>query len=133
MFTASLGGGAYLNGTRLRVSPVATYRDATIVTSMMSGEAHRAFQIQVLAEVAAGCAGTRSLWSPALDLAWVACGRVEAFLEYSVSAWDTDAAQLMVDEAGGCSRPWTWDRYSGHAAANNPVVLQAMMDALVRA
>jgi myo-inositol-1(or 4)-monophosphatase len=133
MFTATLGAGAFLNGVRLRVSPIAAYRDSTVVTSMMAGPDHRAFQTQVLAEVSAGCAGSRSLWSPALDLAWVACGRVEAFLEYSVSAWDTDAAQLMVDEAGGCSQPWSWDRYAGHAAANNPAVLQAMMDALARA
>jgi myo-inositol-1(or 4)-monophosphatase len=107
----------------LQVSSVATFADATLVTSLMPGDHNRPFQTRFLAELAAGSAGSRSLWSPALDLAWVACARVDAFVEYGLADWDVDAGELLVREAGGVSASWVWEGYNGTMSANSVGVL----------
>jgi myo-inositol-1(or 4)-monophosphatase len=124
LFVAHEGGVARLNGRQLAVRPVASLSQATIVTSMMPGERNAAAQRDIAAPLARATAGARSQWAPALDLCWLAAGRVHAFAEWSLKEWDTAAAALIVERAGGVCRPWSM--YSGLLAASTPEVLNEL-------
>jgi myo-inositol-1(or 4)-monophosphatase len=121
LFVAHRGGGARVNGRAISVRPVAAIGAATVVTSMMPGERGVAFQRDIVGPIARAAGGARSMWAPALDLCWLAAGRVHAFAEWSLKEWDTAAASLVVTEAGGVHRPW--GAYSGLLAASTPAVL----------
>jgi myo-inositol-1(or 4)-monophosphatase len=125
LFVAQRHGGARLNGRTIAVRPVRSLREATVVTSMPPGEHGRDFQHASIGELAAACAGTRSLWAPALDLAWVACGRVHGFAEWSLKLWDIAAARLIVEEAGGVGADWP--ARNGFVAAPNAHVLSELV------
>ena len=102
LFIASRGRGAFLNDRRLRVSKRTAMRDALIGT----GFSHRDFTrldgyMQMLREVTTKCAGVRRAGSAALDLAFVAAGRLDGFWELGLSPWDMAAGSLLIQEAGG--------------------------------
>ena len=102
LFTASRGRGAFLNDRRLRVSKRTALRDALIGT----GFSHRDFTrldgyLQMLREVTTKCAGVRRAGSAALDLAYVAAGRLDGFWELGLAPWDMAAGSLLIQEAGG--------------------------------
>jgi len=102
LFAASAGGGATLNGARLRVSAVTRLDRALIVAQAQTAvpaeiQAYAAL-VQRLMSVAGGI---RSLGSPALTLCAIAAGRLEAYCEYTMDAWDILAGQLILAEAGG--------------------------------
>jgi myo-inositol-1(or 4)-monophosphatase len=128
LFVAQKGGGARLNGRTLTVRPVSSLGLATIVTSMMPGERNAAFQRDVAVPLARATAGARSMWAPALDLCWLAAGRVHAFAEWSLKEWDTAAAGLIVDRAGGVCRPW--GAHEGLLAASTPELLAELAEAV---
>ena len=78
-----------------------------------------------------GVRGVRRLGSAALDLAWVACGRLDGFFEYQLAPWDYSAGWLLVQEAGGvCATrdgsPMQLD--AGNIMAGNPQVLAALLE-----
>ena len=102
-FTAMRGQGARLNGNLIGVSDAQTIADSIIATGFYydRGEVmHRTLDaIRDLFE--ADLRGIRRLGAAALDLAWVACGRLEGFFEYQLSPWDYAAGSLIVSEAGG--------------------------------
>jgi myo-inositol-1(or 4)-monophosphatase len=125
LFVAHQGGGARLNGQSIVVRQVAALRLATVVTSMVPGERGAAFQRDIVGPLALASGGARSMWAPALDLCWLAAGRVHAFAEWSLKEWDTAAAGLVVAEAGGASRPW--GAYSGLLAASTSAVLAELV------
>jgi myo-inositol-1(or 4)-monophosphatase len=104
MFTAEKGHGAYLNDKRLRVSARKNLADAVAATGMPNvghaEERHAQFRAELTA-VTAATTGVRRFGSAALDLAWVAAGRFDAFWERGLSAWDIAAGILIVREAGG--------------------------------
>jgi myo-inositol-1(or 4)-monophosphatase len=103
LFTASRGGGAWLGGRRLQVSTTATLAQALVCTGVQSDSptAVGAFGQRIVALVDR-CRAVRCLGSPALCLAYVAAGRVDAFLEAdSTYAWDVGAGALLIAEAGG--------------------------------
>ena len=101
-FTAVKGGGAFLNGERMRVSRLREPARALIGT----GFPFKTLETlpQYLAQfslVMHGTAGIRRAGSAALDLSNVACGRFDAFWELTLAPWDVAAGMLMVQEAGG--------------------------------
>lgn len=100
--TATLGGGAWENGTRLSVSPISDPEHALIGTGFpytdFNGMEHYLGQ---LGRVVQGATGVRRPGSAAIDLADVAAGRFEGFWEQRLSAWDIAAGTLLVREAGG--------------------------------
>src|SRR2546428_10688561 len=102
MFTATRGGGAFLNGQPIRVSPAEKLSQALLVTGFPYRSLHRlgaylgSFRSFVL-----GSSGIRRDGSAALGLAHVACGRYDGFWEMSLSPWDIAAGSLLVREAGG--------------------------------
>ncbi len=102
MFAASKGEGARLNNYRIRVSPQKTLDDALLATGIPYTQfdfmedylqSFRSFMTQT--------AGLRRAGSAALDLAYVACGRVDGYWEFNLKPWDIAAGALIVKEAGG--------------------------------
>ncbi len=102
LFTATRGVGAYLNDRRIRVSRVDKLADALMGTGFPFKEVSvlddylRMFKQMTLAS-----SGIRRPGAAALDLAWVAAGRIDGFWEIGLSAWDMAAGALLVREAGG--------------------------------
>lgn len=98
-FAARRGGGATLNGEPIRVSSVETVSEALLCTGFVPGRWERN-RAQFLAAMQAGQAVRRD-GAAALDLAFVAAGRYEAFWEFDLKPWDIAAGALIVREAGG--------------------------------
>ncbi|MCX7961108.1 MAG: inositol monophosphatase [Burkholderiales bacterium] len=102
LFTASRGRGAFLDDRRIRVSRCDRLRDALIGTGFPFKELSRLDgYLRQLRALMAGTAGVRRAGAAALDLAWVACGRMDGFWELGLSPWDMAAGALLVREAGG--------------------------------
>jgi myo-inositol-1(or 4)-monophosphatase len=102
LFTASKGGGAFLNERRIRVSRRTKLGEALIGT----GFPYRMFDkidlyLAIFKELAEKTAGQRRPGAASLDLAYVACGRYDGFWEFGLSPWDMAAGALLISEAGG--------------------------------
>jgi len=101
-FTAISGGGAFLNGARIKVSSLREAGRALIGTGFPFRTVEQLPQyVAQFSLVAAGTAGMRRAGAAALDLASVACGRFDAFWELTLAPWDVAAGILLVREAGG--------------------------------
>jgi len=102
LFTAERGGGAYLNGRPLRVSGAASLVDAVVVTGFPYDVHARVEEIVGLFAAFVGCArAVRRLGSAAIDLCYVAAGRMDGFWESDLKPWDIAGGALIVAEAGG--------------------------------
>jgi myo-inositol-1(or 4)-monophosphatase len=102
LFTASKGRGAFLNDRRIRVSKCARLGDALVGTGFPFKEVARLeVYVKQLDTLMRASSGVRRAGAAALDLAYVACGRLDAFWEMGLSAWDMAAGALMILEAGG--------------------------------
>jgi len=101
-FTASRGGGAFLNGKRIHVSKLREPGRSLIGTGFPFKTLEKLPQyMEQFSLVMRGTAGIRRAGSAALDLSNVACGRFDAFWELVLAPWDVAAGMLMVQEAGG--------------------------------
>jgi myo-inositol-1(or 4)-monophosphatase len=101
-FTAWKGGGAWLNGKPVYVSKVTNLADSIIATGLPYYDFNRLGQyMNSLSHFCKHTQGIRRLGSAATDLAYVACGRFDAFYEYGLHTWDIAAGILLVREAGG--------------------------------
>jgi len=104
MFTAERGSGAYLNNRRIRVSKVARLEDTLVATGFPSRKRHLNVNIHFYYQLAMRTQGVRRAGSSALDLAYVASGRLDGFWEFGLNPWDMAAGILLINEAGGkCS------------------------------
>lgn len=101
MFTAERGAGAYLNHRRIRVSAAKRLEDSLTSTGFPSRKRHHNVNIHFYHQMAMASHGVRRTGSAAIDLAWVACGRLEGFWEFGLKPWDMAAGTLLVREAGG--------------------------------
>jgi myo-inositol-1(or 4)-monophosphatase len=102
LFTAERGGGAFLNGAPLRVSPAAHLVDAMLVTGFPYDVHARVDEIVGLFAAFVGQArAVRRLGSAAIDLCYVAAGRLDGFWESDLKPWDIAGGALIVAEAGG--------------------------------
>jgi myo-inositol-1(or 4)-monophosphatase len=101
MFSAERGAGAYLNNRRIRVSAVKRLEDSLVSTGFPSRKRHLNVNIHFYHQMAMATHGVRRGGSAAIDLAYVACGRLEAFWEFGLNPWDMAAGILLVTEAGG--------------------------------
>ncbi|MBW3088556.1 inositol monophosphatase [Bifidobacterium sp. 82T24] len=114
MFTAERGKGSHLNGKPIHVSMTADMGMALIAVG--TSPYHREMagpNFTIIREVFERCADIRRSGSAALDMAWVAAGRYDAYLESRVKLWDCAAGRLLVEEAGGKTINW-----SGEALGN---------------
>ncbi len=134
LFTASRGDGAHLDGRRMRVSKQATLEGALLGT----GFPYRN-QVQwldpymgMLKTMMERTAGLRRAGSAALDLAYVAAGRLDGFWEMDLGPWDTAAGSLLILEAGGLIGTLSGSEYrqGGDIVAGTPKVYTAMLEAL---
>jgi myo-inositol-1(or 4)-monophosphatase len=100
-FVAERGKGAYLNGKPTHVSPVPELGESLVATGFPSRKRNLNPNIHFYQEFTMRSHGVRRAGSAALDLAYVACGRLDAFWEFNLNPWDTAAGFLLVEEAGG--------------------------------
>jgi myo-inositol-1(or 4)-monophosphatase len=102
LFTASKGGGALLNDKKIRVAERKDLDGALLATGFPPRERKRApAQLETIRQLLETAEDVRRAGSAALDLAYVACGRLDAYFEAGVQPWDTAAGLLLVREAGG--------------------------------
>jgi myo-inositol-1(or 4)-monophosphatase len=101
LFTAEKGKGAWLNGKAIRVSRTPELAEALVATGFPSRKRHMSPNVHFYHEFTLRSHGVRRAGSAALDLAYVASGRLEAFWEFNLNPWDTAAGILLVKEAGG--------------------------------
>lgn len=105
LFSAERGGGAYLNGERIRCADVADIENVLIgaglpIPGQVKAVAEETY-FDAIKRLMANTAGVRRLGSAALSIAYVACGRLDGFFEDGLSIHDFGASALMVEEAGG--------------------------------
>ncbi len=102
LFTGSKGRGAFLNDRRIRVTKCAQLRDGLIGTGFPFKEMTRIDPyMKQMRKMMESCAGVRRAGAAALDLSYVACGRLDGFWEMGLSRWDMAAGSLLIKEAGG--------------------------------
>ena len=100
-FSAERGQGAFLNGRRIHVSKTKTLMEALTGTGFPSQKRHESPNVHMYQEVTLRSHGVRRAGSAALDLAYVAAGRLDGYWEFKLNPWDTSAGYLLVEEAGG--------------------------------
>jgi len=134
-FTAEKGSGAYLNNRRIKVSTIATAEAGLFASGFpahmrnIDGNIHYFHQISALTH------GGRRFGSAALDLCWVACGRLEGFWEFGLKSWDVSAGLAINAEAGGRVTDMAGGPYrsgEGHMAATNGLVHDEMLALFAR-
>ncbi len=101
LFCAERGRGATLNGRPIHVSRIPDLAESLVATGFPSRKRHDSPNIHFYQEFTLRSHGVRRAGSAALDLAYVACGRFEAFWEFYLNPWDTSAGFLLIEEAGG--------------------------------
>ena len=101
MFTAERGAGALLNGKPIHASRTRALQESLIATGFPSQKRHDSPNVHFYQQFTLRSHGVRRAGSAALDLAYVASGRLEAFWEFKLNPWDTSAGYLIVEEAGG--------------------------------
>lgn len=134
IFTATRGEGAHLENRRMRVSPQKGLEGALIATgfpfreNLVNIDSYLAMLKAVMLETA----GVRRPGAAALDLAYVAAGRVDAFWEVGLNAWDTAAGALLIQEAGGRVSTLSGAEYQlgDNILAGSPKVYAAMLELL---
>jgi len=135
-FTASRGRGATLNGRRIRVTERRGFDGALIGTGIpFSGFAldHIDAYLATLKEIAGQTAGIRRQGSAALDLAYVAAGRLDGFWEMNLKPWDIAAGCLLVQEAGGLVSDFRGGHSfmeTGHVVCAAPKVFKPLLQAV---
>lgn len=101
-FWAYKGGGAFLNGNKIFVSDRTILSDSLIATGFPIYNFSRLDDyINTLIYLMKNTHGVRRIGAAAVDLCYLACGRVDAFFEYNLNSWDVAAGALIVKEAGG--------------------------------
>jgi myo-inositol-1(or 4)-monophosphatase len=134
LFTASKGGGAYLNDRRIRV----TKRERMEQALLGTGFPFRYFEhadayLAIFREFAGRTSGIRRAGAAALDLAYVACGRLDGFWEFGVHPWDIAAGCLLITEAGGLVSDLAGgDKHlkTGNIVAGTPKIFAQMMQTI---
>ena len=123
LFTAERGVGAWLNGRRLQVSTTATLDNAILVTGFPYDIMDKLDDLLALfGSFLLHARAVRRLGSAAIDLCWTAAGRMDGFWEQGLKAWDTMAAALVVQEAGGrvtAVDGSPWQPHGGNVLASN--------------
>lgn len=131
MFTAERGAGAYLNDRRIRVTATARLEDSLAATGFPSRKRHQSVNIHFYYQLAMLSHGVRRAGAAALDLAYVACGRLELFWEFALKPWDMAAGVLLVREAGGLCTDMhggVLDLRGPHVLADNGALHQPIID-----
>ena len=131
LFTASKGAGAFLNNRRIRVTRRDKLADCLIGTGFPYRDLEGLYDYtRLFATMTENCAGLRRPGAAALDLAYVACGRLDGFFEQGLSKWDMAAGSLLVTESGGLVGNYTGESGyldQGEILAGNPKAFVQMI------
>jgi myo-inositol-1(or 4)-monophosphatase len=134
LFSAERGKGAWLNGRPIRVSATRTLVDAMLVTGFPYDVHSRVSEIVGLfGEFVGQARAVRRLGSAAIDLCYIAAGRMDGFWESDLKAWDIAAGSLIVAEAGGRVTNMAGGPFlsrGGHVLASNGLLHHAMLDVI---
>ncbi|MDP1571264.1 MAG: inositol monophosphatase family protein [Vicinamibacterales bacterium] len=137
LFTAERGVGAWLNGAPLRVSPSASMIEGLLVTGFPYNVHEELDEVVALFRDFVGQArAIRRLGSAAIDLCWLAAGRMDGFWEAGLKPWDAAAAALLVTEAGGRVTAFDgapWAPASPTIVASNGLLHDRMLETLAAA
>ena len=137
LFTGERGQGAFMNGTRLRVSETRNLLDALLVTGFPYDVHEKLVPLLAMFGAFLGEArAVRRLGSAALDLCYVAAGRFDGFWEHTLKPWDVAAGALIVEEAGGRITGMDgsqFDPAAAHLVASNGQIHEAMLGVIRRA
>lgn len=130
MFTASRGSGAMLNNRRIRVSHQTTLEGALLGTGFPFKQQHHLdAYLGMFRALFKDSAGIRRAGAAALDLAYVACGRLDGFWEIGLQPWDMAAGALLIQEAGGLMSDFNGD--PNHLEIGNVVAGTPKLHALI--
>lgn len=131
-FYAWKNGGAFLNGEKIAVSDRSDIHDALLATGFPYSDFSRIEEyIEFLKWAMKNARGVRRLGSAAADLAYVACGRFDAFWEYDLKPWDVAAGALLVKEAGGMVSDYSGDSnylFGREIIASNSLINRTVLD-----
>jgi myo-inositol-1(or 4)-monophosphatase len=134
LYTAERGIGSWLNGQRLRTSSATSVLESMLVTGFPYSVHQEADEfLRVFGNVLKRARAVRRLGSAAIDLCWVAAGRMEGFWEASLKPWDTRAAALILQEAGGRVTGMdghAWDAYRGDILGTNGAIHEEVLHLL---
>lgn len=133
LFTATRGGGAFLNGAPVSVTAESDLRKSMLATGFAYHPGNAADNVAVFGRMMGRCRALRRPGAAALDLAYVACGRLDGFWELKLNPWDVAAGVLLVTEAGGRITGGSGQPYrlgDGVLAASNGPLHETMLAAL---
>lgn len=134
LFTAEKGAGAFLNDKRIRVRKLDRIAGALLGTGYKNGSPKALDEyLKMYGLMAERCHGVRRAGSAALDLAYVASGRLDGFYEKNLQPWDIAAGSLLVTEAGGIAGEFNGESNymnTGHIIAASPRVFGQMVGLL---
>jgi myo-inositol-1(or 4)-monophosphatase len=125
VYHATRGGGAFLNDRHIRVSSTTDGAAGLYATGFpfKAGKGNPETYFRLVADLVTSSHGVRRAGAAALDLAYVAAGRVDGFFEIGLAPWDIAAGILLVEEAGGTATAWPGDSdaplHSGRVFASN--------------
>lgn len=123
LFTAEVGCGAYLNGVAISVSTTPDLAQSAIAMGFAKSVDTIASMLHELHTLVPLVQKIRIFGAAALDLAYVACGRIDGFIEYGLRSWDIAAGVLLIEEAGGRVQLTPSGEYAWHVRADNGQVL----------
>ena len=134
LFLGQQGRGATLNGTPIHVSTTTTLEQALLVTGF-AYDIHTATDnnLKEFCAFAVRAGGMRRTGTAAIDLCYIACGRLDGFWELQLNPWDTAAGKVIVEEAGGKITNYTGEPYSIYGKtilASNNLIHQEMLEVL---
>lgn len=131
LFTATRGNGAQLNGYRIRVGKAKELAGTVLATGFPFKQKHHIEPyLKMFQSMFIECADIRRSGSAALDLAYVAAGRVDGFWEIGLKPWDTAAGELLAKESGAIVTDFVGGHNyenSGNIVVANPRVLKEML------
>jgi myo-inositol-1(or 4)-monophosphatase len=133
LFEAQAGQGAFLNGERIHVSKVTDLKKALLVTGFPYDHIGRTENLPYFSRFALESQGVRRTGSAAIDLSYVAAGRIDGFWESGLKPWDIAAGSVLVVEAGGSITDFLGNPFSVHGTqtlASNGLIHQAMRDVI---
>lgn len=132
LFYAEKGGGAFLNGKRIKVSSLQDPSKSLIATGFpFRNKQYVEGYIKIFRELLYSVSDLRRPGAAALDLAYVACGKVDGFFEFSLSPWDISAGIVLIKEAGGIISDFEGGKdyfITGNIVAGNALIQNFLVD-----
>ncbi len=133
LFSAARDQGCFLNGQTVQVSQVSDVAEALVCFDWNRLPHKQASILRLLQQIAPLVHSVRATGSAALALAWVAAGRMDAYFNFGLNAWDVAAARLLIQEAGGVIsnlQGHPWQLSDGNCLAGSRLTHAALLAAL---